>query len=260
MWPLTQMMKTRTRTGGRETSRRARRPQLESLENRTVLSITFAAFNGDGTYAYHSAYGPSSGWSEITSWIPSIMAEGADGTLFATFPYGGGTWRYDYGSNQWTELTNQTAVALSAATDNTFFGSFTSGTYEYNGSWYRLTTDIASQLAAVSNHNVYLSLGSGTWQADHGSWTQLTSAIPIAMAASPDGTLFASYDGYGTFEWTADGGWVQRAMNAATQLDAVSNQMFYAELNNGLYEYISMTTGGPRLGSLPLRWATTARR
>ena len=45
MWPLTQMIKTRARTSGREASRRARRPRLESLENRTVLSVTFSAFS-----------------------------------------------------------------------------------------------------------------------------------------------------------------------------------------------------------------------
>ena len=73
MWPLTQMMKTRTRTSGREASRRARRPQLESLEDRTVLSVTFAAYSS-GTWAYNSA---NSSWREISTAIPKAMDEGA---------------------------------------------------------------------------------------------------------------------------------------------------------------------------------------
>jgi hypothetical protein len=75
MWPLTKMMKTWTPTSGREASRRARRPQLESLENRTVLSVTFSAFSSGspGTWAFNSA---TSSWREVTPAIPIAATTG----------------------------------------------------------------------------------------------------------------------------------------------------------------------------------------
>src|SRR5262249_49230330 len=158
MWPLTRMMATRTRPKSLSASRRKRRPGLECLEEKQLLSITFGAY-GNGTYAFNSG---GAGFRQIDTAVPTAMREGADGTLFAV--YDNGTYRYDYGSNHWSLLTSGKASALSAARDNTLFGSFSDGTYEFNGSWHRLTTAVATDLAAVSNNNVYASYSDGTWQ------------------------------------------------------------------------------------------------
>src|SRR5262249_1202938 len=146
--------------------------------------------------------------------------------------YGNGTFRYDYGSNHWTKLTTATASALSAARDNTFFGSLGNGTYEYNGSWHRLTTDVANKLAAVSNNDVYASFSSGgdrgTWQYKRG-WHGVTTAVPVAMDASPGGALFFS-DSAGTSEYN---GSLHRITSLeATNLAAVSNSEFYATFSS----------------------------
>lgn len=172
MWPLTQMMKTRTRTSGREASRRARHPQLESLENQTVLSVTFAAFNSEGlagTWAFNSA---GSTVREITTYTATAMDEGSDGTLFASYPFG--TFRYDYGSNTWTRLTTAATSTPSAASDNTLFASFSFGTWEYNGGWDRLTTDVASQLGNDGS-TLIGSFSTGTYTYNNGyGWYRIT--------------------------------------------------------------------------------------
>src|SRR5262249_61543689 len=51
MWPLTRMMAPRTRPKSPSASRRKRRPGLECLEEKQLLSITFGAY-GSGTYAF----------------------------------------------------------------------------------------------------------------------------------------------------------------------------------------------------------------
>jgi hypothetical protein len=45
------------------------------------------------------------------------MKEGRDGTLFVSYNSGPrlGTWRYDYGSINWTLMTGATASVLSAS-------------------------------------------------------------------------------------------------------------------------------------------------
>jgi hypothetical protein len=188
-------MTTRTRPNGRKAARRAQRPRLESLEDRTVLSVTFGVFN-DGIWAFNTA--PNTGWRHISNAIPNAMDEGASGTLFESQP--GGTFRYDYfannGQGKWTQLTVNKASALNAAHDNTFFGSYASGTWEFdNSGWHLLTSNVATKLAAVSDNHVYGSYGgnvAGTWYFN-GAWHLIAPAVPNAMDASPGGALFASY-------------------------------------------------------------------
>jgi hypothetical protein len=223
------MMATRTRPKSLIASRRKRRPGLECLEDKTLLSITFGAY-GNGTFAYNSG---GTGWRQIATEIPNAMHEGSDGTLFASFP-GLGTFRYDYGSNQWTGLTSWVARTLSASQDNTLFASFSAGTYEFNGSQnHQLTPLVATELAAVGNNDVYMSFGAfspyyGTWQYNSNlgsiAMYRLNTAVPSAMAASPGGALFVSYVD-GTYEY--NNVFTRLTTSIATQLAAVSNTEVY---------------------------------
>src|SRR5262249_17513329 len=146
---------------------------------------------------------------QITPAHPIVMDEGADGTLFASFG-GDGTWRYDYASNTWSQLSPYQASAMSAASDNTLFASMEWGTYEYNTTgWHYLTPSHFSQLAAVRNDFFYgSSSGSGIWRYFAGSLTNISSYSAIAMDAATDGTLWVSLP-TGTFSFSGSNTWIQ---------------------------------------------------
>jgi hypothetical protein len=235
------MMATRTRPKSLSASRRKRRPGLECLEEKTLLSTLFEA-DPAATWAFND----QAGWRNINPAIPVAMKEGRDGTLFASYNSGPhlGTWRYDYGSNNWTLMTSWTASVLSASqSDNTLFASFSGqGTWEFNGSWHQLASHDAFNLAAVQNGEVYAVFGgdkAGTWHADNGGWHQLTTASPVAMDASPDGALYVSYSD-GTYEY--DGGWTKITPDVATQIAAINNQNFVGSFVDGTFEYFPSTS------------------
>jgi hypothetical protein len=229
------MMTTRTRPKSLSASRRKRRPALECLEEKQLLSIVFGS-DSTGTYAFDYNAGQR---SQISSQNPVAMHEGADGTLFLSFA-GNGTWRYDYGSRQWTELTSWVANVMSAATDNSLYASFSGqGTWELNGgSWTELASHDAYNLAAVNSSWVYASFGGtryGTWSNEGGSWTQIASHIPVAMDAIPDGTMYASFS-TGTYE--DNGHWTKITPDVANAIAAISDQEMIASFaDKGTYEY-----------------------
>jgi hypothetical protein len=98
-------------------------------------------------------------------------------------------------------------------------------------------------LAAVSDNNVYAVFGgdkTGTWHAN-GGWNQLTSAVPVAMDASPDGTMYASYSD-GTYEYAGwsnlfFSGWTKITSQVATQIAALNNLDFVGSFADGTDEY-----------------------
>src|SRR5262249_42964832 len=226
MWPLTRMMATRTQPKSLSASRRKRRPGLECLEEKQLLSITFGAYSS-GTYAFDSG---GAGFRQIDTVPPTAMKEGADGTLFAV--YDNGTYQYDYGSNHWSKLTSGKASALSAARDNTLSASYGDGTWEFNGSWHKVDTAVATNLAAVSNNNVYASFSSGTWHFD-GTWHHIDPEVPTAIDASSDGALFGTYHD-GTWEYTT--GWRRVTGARFSELAAVSNTEVYGTNSLGTYD------------------------
>jgi hypothetical protein len=242
-------MATRTRPKTLSASRRKRRPQLECLEEKQLLSITFGAYSSGQTWAFND----QAGWRQINPTIPVAMKEGTDGTLFASYTSGPhqGTQRYDYSTNQWTQLTGAVASVLSASqSDDTLFATFSGqGTWEEsNGLWHQLASHDATMLAAVSDGNVYAVFSgdkTGTWSSN-GGWHQLNTFVPIAMDASPDGALYASYfgfygypegtwqyAGYSTLFWT---GWSRETGDVATQIAAVSSTDFYMTSADGTFE------------------------
>jgi hypothetical protein len=240
------MMTTRTQPKTLSASRRKRRPELECLEEKKVLSTVFGAYSSGETWAFND----QAGWREINPAIPVAMKEGTDGTLFASYTYGPhvGTFRYDYGSNTWTELTGAVASVLSASqSDNTMFATFYGqGTWEeFNGVWQKLASHDATMLAAVSDGNVYAVFTgdkTGTWHADNSGWHQLNTFVPIAMDASPDGVLYASYYGYPDGTWQYAGystlfwdGWTRETADVATQIAAVSSTYFYMTSADGTF-------------------------
>jgi hypothetical protein len=252
MWPFTRMMATRTRPKTLSASRRRRRPELECLEEKKVLSITFGSYP-DGTWAFNSDAGT---WRHLNEADPIAMHEGADGTLFASYNNGPflGTWRYDFGPNQWTEVTGAVASTLSASSkDNTLFASFSGqGTWEFNGSWHQLASHDATMLAAVSNNDVYAVFSgdkTGTWQANNNGWNKLTSAVPVAMDASPGGALYVSY-GDGTYEY--NGGWTQLDDRVATQIAALSITDSF--VNQGKTAFFATFPGTDSFGEQPGTW------
>jgi hypothetical protein len=176
------------------------------------------------------------------------MHEGSDGTLFASDS--NGTFRYDYGSNHWSQLTTAQATALTAAKDNTFFGSYSNGTYEFNGSWHLLSSNIARNLAGVSNEDVFLSFNSGTYWYASGAFTQISPNMPSVMAANSDGTLFASYGGtvHGTWEYHPAAGWTQLDPEPAKDLVALSYGAFVGTYSTGTWQY-GQTVGWTLLSS-----------
>src|SRR5262249_22203343 len=123
-WPSTRMFQTKTQNDRRQSQRRARRPQVEGLEERVVQSILFGAY-GNGTFAYNTDNGS---WRQVTPAVPNVMTEGSSGTLYAGFS--DGIYRYTYGNGSLVKLTNYRATALSAAGDNTLFA-----TLQNHGTW-----------------------------------------------------------------------------------------------------------------------------
>ena len=239
MWPLTRMMANRTRPETLSASRRKRRPALECLEEKQLLSITFGA-DGNGTYAFNSS---NLSKVEINSAIPTAMTEGADGTLFVSYNSNGwqGTYRYDYSSGQWTGLTSWTSTAMSAGQDNSLFVTLNGhGTWElYGANWTELASHDAYNLAAVNSSWVYASFGGtryGTWSDEGGSWTQIASHIPVAMDAIPDGTMYASFSGLGTYE--DNGHWTKITPDVANAIAAISDQEMIASFaDQGTVDY-----------------------
>ena len=244
MWPFTRSMTTRTRPKTLSASRRKRRPELECLEEKKVLSTLFTAYSYDQTWAFND----QAGWLHLNEADPIAMKEGTDGTLFASYnngPYQG-TWRYDYGPNTWTQEAGAVANVLSASqTDNTLFASFSGqGVWEFNGIWHQLASHDATMLAGVSNNNVYAVFSgdkTGTWSSN-GGWHQLNTFVPIAMDASPDGALYASYYGYPDGTWQYAGystlfwdGWTRETADVATQIAAVSSTYFYMSSADGTF-------------------------
>ena len=71
--------------------------------------------------------------------------------------------------------------------------------------------------------------GQGTWRYDYGinSWTPLTGSVANVLSAShSDNALYLSFSGQGTWEY--DGYWVQMASHDALQLAAVNKSWVYA--------------------------------
>jgi hypothetical protein len=240
-------MATRTQPKTLSASRRKRRPQLESLEEKQLLSIVFGA-DSNGTYAYDSI---AASRRPINSAIPVAMTEGMDGTLFASYN-GQGTWRYDYGTNSWTPLARAVASHLSASqSDNALYLSVSGrGTWEYDGYWVRMDSHDALQLAAVNKNWVYASFGgdkTGTWSSQ-GGWYQINPNIPVAMDATPGGTLYASFS-YGdpavggTWSYnpgnylTGGNNWMRLTTSVADTIAAISDTDMIGSFDDGTWDY-----------------------
>jgi hypothetical protein len=67
---LTRKFRTKTRDDRRQSQRRARRLQLESLEGRVVQSILFSAYS-TGTWALNTSSG---NWRQIAPDVPTHMS------------------------------------------------------------------------------------------------------------------------------------------------------------------------------------------
>ena len=246
MWPFTRMIATRTRPESLSASRRKRRPALECLEEKQLLSIVFGA-DSNGTYAFNSS---NLSRVAINSAVPTAMTEGADGTLFASYNSNGwqGTYRYDYSSGQWTGLTSWTSTAMSAGQDNSLFVTLNGhGTWElYGGTWTHMASHDALLLAAVNSNNAFASFGGsdyGTWADVNNAWKEINpGAVPIAMDASSDGTLFVSYagnssaGGYGTYSFTNEYGWYQITPDVANSIASLYDGWYIGSYPDGTFE------------------------
>jgi hypothetical protein len=233
-------MATRTRPKTLSASRRKRRPELECLEEKQLLSITFGA-DSTGTYAYDSI---AQSRREINSSIPLAMHEGADGTLFVSYnsgPYQG-TLRYDYGPNRWTGLTGWTSTVMSASPDNTLVVTLNGhGTWQFDGHWTQLASHDALNLAASHDDYGYASFGGtryGTWEYSPGGWDQIDGAPALTMDATPGDTLYASYSNDGTWSYTLDAGWNQITSDTANAIAAISDYEMIGSFADGTYDYI----------------------
>jgi hypothetical protein len=207
-WALTRNFRTRTQIDSRQPQRRARRPQLESLEGRIVQSIIFGSYS-NGTFAYSTANGK---WREVTPWTTYTMTEGSSGTLFASYN-GHGIYKYTYGNNKLVRINTDTASVLSAARDNTLFAGLYSsrgnvGTAEYTGRWRVINVDTPYEIAAVARDQAYVTYSDQGLMADnHGAWVTVTSKVPTAISATSDSTLFVSFRDGGNIAYKFDGRW-----------------------------------------------------
>src|SRR5262249_12140618 len=138
-----------------------------------------------GTWAINTANGE---WRQIARGVPSLMSEGADGTLYtyASNNGDGAIARYDYGSNSWTKLVvvHVNVVALSAAKDNTlFFSDSGSGTYEVTSFDYptKISNVVASELSAVGLHRVWAATYGSLAAYKDGNWYPVSSTEPDVM-------------------------------------------------------------------------------
>lgn len=202
---------------------RAKKTRLavEQLEDRLVPAIAFAQYGNNGIWAWDT--NKSGQMRQIASSGPTVMDQGADGTLYAAFA-NSGTWRYNYWSNSWSEIGFGTVVdTMSAASDNTLFATVNGwGTFEYDATgWHQLATADAYHLAAVRDNFFYGDFNNITYRYRDGNWTQLiTSGITTyVMDASSNGTLYIGY-GNNVGTWRYNNGWTKMHDWGAIQIAA----------------------------------------
>jgi hypothetical protein len=206
---------------GRERTPKPRRGVVlgvEQLDERLVPSglpdevtapVVFMV-RDDGTWAHNLI---NHTWRQITPLKASVMDEGAGNTFFGAF--GSGTYKYNYDTEQWTMLSSHQALKLDAAVDNTLVATFEDlgGTWEWDGNWDMICETKASDIAVVGNNHAYLEFrwdtwnnNSGIWEWHNGNWLQRSTHQAYVMDAAPDGTLFFSINGEGTYLKWAGGG------------------------------------------------------
>jgi hypothetical protein len=233
-WRLTRIFQTKTQNDDRRSIRRARRPQLESLEGRIVQSVLFGAYS-NGVYAYNSSNGSR---TLVTPRTPNVMTEGSSGTLFMGMS--DGVYEYTYANRSLNKISPYTASVMSAARDNTLFATLNGrGTWEYNGDWHVINIVFdAYELAAVSNGRVYAGYHDGLWAYNQNTWTPVTPYKPVAMSATSDSTLFVSFNDLGGITYRFNGSWQKITGHTALAIDAVSDSsMFCTFANGGTFQY-----------------------
>ena len=232
-WPLTRIFQTKTQNDRRQSPRRVRRPQLESLEGRIVQSVLFGAYS-NGVYAYNSSNGSQ---TQVTPRTPNVMTEGSSGTLFMGMS--DGVYEYTYANKSLNKISPFTASVMSAGHDNTLFATLNGrGTWEYNGSWHLINIFGANELAAVSNGRVYGGYNDGLWAYNQNTWTPVTPHKPVAMSATSDSTLFVSFNDLGGITYRFNGSWQEITGHTALAIDAVSDSSFFCTFaNGGTFQY-----------------------
>jgi hypothetical protein len=235
-WPLTRVLHSKIQNDTRKSQRRARRPQLESLEGRIVQSILFGSYS-NGTFAYNTA---NHQWREVTPWKTFVMTEGSSGTLYASYD-GHGIYKYTYGNNKLVRISDDTASVLSAAGDNTLFAGLVSsrgnmGTAEYTGRWKLINVLTPYQLAAVARDRVYVTYADQGLMADnHGAWVNITSQVPTAISATSDSTLFVSFrDGNGgrIQKLSSSAQWQTLGVGTFDEVSAGNDNTFIADVES----------------------------
>jgi hypothetical protein len=182
----------------------------------TAGTFTTADFKGYGVFRYNDA----TGWQQLTTTDPTLMATDARGDVIAEFS--NGVWLYE--GTSWKQLSGAIASSLDiASTLSTMYavGSFGNGVWRYTdaGGWQQLGVATAAQVAVDSAGDVVGSYtGSGVWLYTSGTWTQLLSLAANSVDIAGNGTVAANFAGYGVFRYTTATGWVQLGSTSAMQV------------------------------------------
>jgi hypothetical protein len=113
-----------------------------------------------------------------------------------------------------------------------------------------LASHDALQLAAVNKNWVFASFGGdkyGTWSS-RGGWDQISPNVPVAMDATPGGTLYASFAyadpaSSGTYSynpgnfWVGYNYWMKVTPYVATSIAAVSDTEMIGSFYDGTWDY-----------------------
>lgn len=189
------------------------------------LGNVFASFPGFGTAVYRLV----GGWSSpLTSVAADLLAVSGSGEVVASFS-GYGVYRWT-SADDWSLITeNRAATTLDIGDNGDVVASFAGfGVYRHRRSvgWDQLNGYDATVLVVGDNGDVVATFdgfGTARYHRAENGWQMLGSpgltGPPDSLAVDLYGNVFASFTGFGVYEYTRFGGWRLRTASSATILE-----------------------------------------
>ncbi len=180
------------------------------------LGNVYASFPGFGVAVYHQA----TGWSAVlTPSVADKIAVSANGTLAGNFP-GFGVYRFTPATN-WQRLSAVNALTLDVADSGDVAASFATygvNLYRTTTGWQRINGYDANVVSFAGNGEVVASFpgfGVAKFILSIGYWQTLHNSLPAqTIATDLYGNVFASFAGYGLYEFNPYYGWRLRTQSA----------------------------------------------
>ncbi len=212
------------------------RPHLQELEHRCLLSTAAGVFGG-----VLWGWTDTAGWKQLTSFTPSQIAVGNNGSVTGEFS-GSGVWRYQT-TTGWQQLTGANTSQLAMGADGSVGGEFPGdGVWRYKDTtgWQQLTGANSSQLAMGEGGSIVADIsGSGVWRyEDTTGWQQLTRFDTSRLAMGADGSIVGEFPGSGVWRYEDAKGWQQLTRFDVSQLAMGDDGSIVGEFpGNGVWRY-----------------------